>query len=181
MQQRQDKIIYILEGQRGITFQRDFLASPHSLLVLQPGLALPCLAPAPLLQTWKWSQSPAYRTLELYCALLRQQDKWKRIASLNLSLPCSLLALQYLCVLKCPWPTHAMGSYCFPRFTGDQESNLLYQYGAEVIPFSTACLVSLSETAVSTVGLTSPVCRSTAEPVAFSALHICTQQYKFEC
>lgn len=74
-----------------------------------------------------------------------------------------------------------MGSYCFPHFTGDQESHLMYQYGAEVTLFSAAHLVSLSETAVSAAGVALPVCRAAAEPVAFSALRICTQQYEFQC
>ena len=159
-----------------------FLSKPSFSLC---SLAWACLAlpgPCPLARNLEMVSVTCFCcALKPYCASLRQQDKWRRIVSLYLSLPCSLLAQQCLCVWRCPCPTRAVGRCCFPGFTGDHGSRLRYQCGAEVIPFSVACLVSVSETAVSTAGLALPVCSSAAEPVGFSALCICTQQDKFKC
>lgn len=120
MLQRQDKIIYVLKGN---WISETFLSKVSFLF---SSLGLPCLAPAPLLQTWKWSQSPACCTLKLYCVLWdsRTSEENQLFESQSSLWPSGTAT--FLCA-ELSLASHAVGSHSSPLLSEDQRSHLTYQ------------------------------------------------------
>lgn len=135
----------------GIGFQRDFLASPHSC-----SLAWACLAlPGPC------SLAPNLEVVSITCLLYLEallclaetagqvEQTWVFESQCSLQ-PSGTAIILYTELSLAP---NAVGSHSSPFLSEDQGCHLSYQYRAEVIPFSAAYLVSLSEIDVSTVGV----------------------------
>lgn len=148
MQQRQDKIIYVVERNR----ISEIFLSKSSLLF--SSLGLPCPA-WPLLPCSRPGSGLNHllavpRSFIVCCETAGQVEEnllFESQSSLWLSGTAALLCAELSLA------SHSVGSHSSPLLTEDQRSHLTYQYRAEVIPFSAAFLVSLSETDVSTVDL----------------------------
>lgn len=107
-----------------LDFREVSWASPHSCSLAGACLALP--GPCSLAPNLEVVSITCLLYLEALLCIVRQQDKWRRIDSLNLSLPCSLLALPHFCVLNCLCPPMLWGAT--PLLSEDQRSHLAYQY-----------------------------------------------------